>query len=126
MPRLKLADLLKRRKMTLKQFLQEFGITTYDGMLIRCHRMGVEPPTEVDYALTMPPRVSSPTEGVVVLEAPEVIDELTGKSIDPAGPTSPGVTVKWSAAYEPELVPIKDTQRKPRKKKDDQSGPESK
>jgi hypothetical protein len=126
MPRLKLADLLRRRKMTLKQFLQEFGITTYDGMLIRCHRMGVEPPTEADYALTCPPRVSSPTEGVIVLEAPNVIDELTGRPIDPEGPASPSVVVKWSAANEPDPVPIKDTQRKQRKKKDDQSDPESK
>ena len=70
MPRLVLADLLKRRKMTLAQYMDEFGITTYEGLAARCHRMGVTPPDETAFAKTVPvvPVVSNPTEGIVIVE----------------------------------------------------------
>jgi hypothetical protein len=83
LPKLKLADLLRRRKMSLKQLLDEFGITTYAALLIRCDRMGVVPPEQDEFDAVIGTKiVSSPTEGVVVLEAPPVIDDATGKEID--------------------------------------------
>jgi len=68
-PKLKLIDLLRRRKMSLKTLCTEFGITTYEGLVIRCNRMGVaEVPEEEFNAAVGTLRVTSPTEGVVVLE----------------------------------------------------------
>lgn len=83
-PRLRLADLLRRRRMQLQQFLAEFGITTYEGLCERCRRMGVAPPELQDFEAVIPPtaKVNNPTEGVVVLEAPPVIAESTGQEID--------------------------------------------
>lgn len=63
--------------MTLKHFLHEFGITTYEGMLTRCERMGVTPPDEGEFKVCFPselPLVNNPLEGIVVIE-PLVIDE---------------------------------------------------
>ena len=67
-PLLTLGNLLKRKKMTLKQFLDEFGITTYSGLVSRCDRIGVLPPTEDDFKKLNNPIVSNPAEGVVVVE----------------------------------------------------------
>lgn len=84
MPKLRLVDLLKRRKMTLRQLLDEFGITTYEGLLIRCTRMGVLPPDEPEFddVFTVKHVVNNPTEGIVVLEPPNVIGDATGNVID--------------------------------------------
>ena len=71
LPKLKLGDLLRRKKMTLKHFLHEFGITTYEGMLTRCQRMGVLPAEESEFKACFKPglpEVNNPLEGVVVLE----------------------------------------------------------
>lgn len=129
MPRLKLADLLRRRKMTLRQLLDEFGITTYEGLVVRCDRMGCAAPTEAEFKVAFPDKpVNSPLEGVVVLEPPPVIDEITGKQIDPDAPAIPEVKVITdrsigqllpndvvnSAVEEPSEAP----QKKQRKKKD--------
>jgi hypothetical protein len=81
LPKLRLADLLKRRKMTLKQLLDEFGITTYAALTIRCERMGVQAPSQEEFDVVAGTVVSSPTEGVVVLEAPPVIEDCSGKEI---------------------------------------------
>jgi hypothetical protein len=82
LPRLRLTDLLRRRKTALRSYLNEFGITTYEGLLARCERMGVAPPEREDFEKVVVVRVSSPPEGVVVLEAPKVIKESTGEVID--------------------------------------------
>jgi hypothetical protein len=106
-PRLNLKDLLRRRKMTLMQFLSEFGITTYEGLAIRCDRMGVTPPSQQDFNAVIPPEVyvNSPTEGVVVLEALPVIAESTGEVL-PDEETPP------EAAGSPVM-------KRPRRKKED-------
>lgn len=57
--------------MTLKHFLHEFGITTYEGFIARCERMGVTPSDEDEFRECFPadlPRVNNPLEGVVVIE----------------------------------------------------------
>lgn len=81
LPKLRLADLIKRRKTTLKTFLSEFGITTYEGLLERCARMGVGSPTRDEFMATETPVVSSPSEGVIVLEPPRTLQELEGLSL---------------------------------------------
>lgn len=127
MPRLRLADLLRRRKMTLRQLLDEFGITTYEGLVTRCDRMGCAPPTEVEFKVAFPDKlVNNPLEGMVVVEPPPVVDEISGRKIDPEAPVLPGVEVITSvgqllpnevvtdAVDGPSDVP----QKKQRKKKD--------
>lgn len=134
MPRLKLADLLRRRKMSLRALLDEFGITTYEGLVIRCARMGVLEPTEAEFKVAYPdPPVNSPQEGVIVLEAPPVVDDITGRKIDPEAPVEPVVKVVTEPAQllhndvlgEPLLQleePTELPQKKLRKKKEATQG----
>lgn len=127
-PRLKLSDLLRRRKMTLQQMLSEHGITTYETLTIRCDRMGVVPPTEQEFRAVVKVPVNNPQQGVVVLEPPPVVDDLTGREIDPEAPVDlPGVTVLTDKPFKPFQLPARNAlvtldrpQKKPRKKKEDQ------
>lgn len=115
LPRLRLVDLLRRRRMTLKQLLDDFGITTYSGLVNHCARIGVAQPTEAEFKVAHPqPPVNSPQEGVVVLDPPQVIDELSGRPIDPDAPVNPDVRVVIDA---PEGA-----QKKLRKKKESAQG----
>lgn len=82
MPRLRLSDLLKRRKMTLEGFLQDSGVQTYEALVNRCNRLGCLPPLREEYRQLRPVIVNSPQDGVVVLEAPPLIEESTGKNLD--------------------------------------------
>lgn len=69
-----LSDILRRRRKTLSQFLNEFGIVTYELLVSRCNSMGVVPPSEEKFLAATggnPPQVSSPSEGVVIVETPE-------------------------------------------------------
>lgn len=117
MPRLKLADLLRRRKMSLVQFVTEFGITTYEGLAIHCERMGAAPPTEAEFVAAVKPKlVNSPQEGVVVLEPPPVVDELSGRAIDPDAPVEPQVKV----VTEPAPKPTEPSKKKAKGKKENQ------
>jgi hypothetical protein len=137
MPRLKLADLLRRRKMSLHQLLDEFGITTYEGLVIRCGRMGVTPPPEADFKVAHPDKpVNSPQEGVVVLEPPPVVDEISGRKIDPEAPVAPEVRVITEPVGQllpndvlfgetgsaPSGEPTDPPQKKPRRKKEATQG----
>jgi len=89
-----------------------------------CGRLGVMAPTqeEFDAARPITERVNSPQEGVIVLEAPPVIDEISGKEIDPEAPVAaPGVVVVTDKpGVKPALVklsaPTEDTQKKSTKK----------
>lgn len=131
-PRLKLSDLLRRRKMHLKQMLDERGITAYETLAIWCHRIGVVPPTEAEFREVMPVRINSPQEGVVVLEPIKVVDEISGRTIDPEAPVEePGVLVLTDHPYEPFKPPFPEVEETPseaqdrpqkrlKRKKDDQ------
>jgi hypothetical protein len=94
---LKLTELLRRRRTTLRQYILEFGITTYETLCERCTRIGVLPPSQEEFLEASPPVVNSPAEGVVVLEAPPVIKETSGRPIDPETneelPLPPAVSV---------------------------------
>lgn len=83
---LTLAKLLKRRRMSLTQFLQEQGITTYESLVARCKSLGVTPPTKGEYASTGPEVVSNPSEGVVVVEPIPVTGEKSGKELEEISP----------------------------------------
>ena len=73
-----LTDILRRRKKSLQQFLDETGIVTYELLKERCRSMGVSPPDEEQFLNVMGrgmPEVSSPAEGVIVI-APHVHEEV--------------------------------------------------
>lgn len=115
LPKLRLSDLLRRRKMTLVHYLAEFGITTYEGLVSRCDRMGIAPPSEEDFKKVMKPLVNNPQEGVVVLDPMVVIDDLSGREIDPDAPILlPVVEVRTFSQPEENNI----SQKKLRKKKD--------
>jgi hypothetical protein len=73
-------QLLKRRKMTLKKFLNEQGITTYISLVNRCNELGVLEPTNEEYNGVAGELVTSQCDGVIVLEPIPIINESTGKS----------------------------------------------
>lgn len=81
-----LLDVLRRRRRTLSQFLLENGIVTYELLNARCESMGVTPPTPQEFLNAtggVVPQISSPTEGVVIIEV-EVkypVSEATGRSL---------------------------------------------
>lgn len=80
-----LMDILRRKKKTLKNFLNDTGIIAYETLLERCSSMGVMAPdielfnetvgkkSEIEFS------ASSPTEGIVMLEPPLIVEENTGK-----------------------------------------------
>lgn len=74
MPRLTLANLLRRRKMTLNDFINESGVQTYAALVNRCARIGVQPPPEEEYKSLRPAVVTSQSDGVIVLEPPDVVE----------------------------------------------------
>jgi hypothetical protein len=73
-----LLDLLRRKKSSLQKYLAETGIVTYELLVARCESNGLVPPAESEFLkasgrTTVAPCVSSPTEGVVVLEPPAIV-----------------------------------------------------
>jgi hypothetical protein len=130
-PRLRLSDLLRRRKMTLKQLLTERGISAYETLVIWCNRIGVVPHTEAEFREVFPSPVNSPQEGVIVLEPIRVVDEISGRAIDPEAPVEPpGITVLTDPKHpfvpplpvtgETPEDPLDRPQKRLRRKKDDQ------
>lgn len=78
---LKLTDLLKRRKKNLEEFLTESGITTYESLKERCSRMGVQPPLQNEWEKIRGDFITSPTEGIIVLDPMPIIKESSGEEI---------------------------------------------
>jgi len=83
-----LLSVLKRRKSSLKTFLQETGIITYELLKNRCDSMGVIPPEELDFleavgvtSVDALRNISSPTEGLIVLDPPKLVKENTGETL---------------------------------------------
>jgi hypothetical protein len=117
MPRLRLTDLLRRRKTTLDAFITESGVQTYEALVIRCNRLGVAPPDRSAWDELRPDIVSSPSDGVVVLDPPDVVEESTGRRIDPDAPvTVPEVKVV-TGVEEPTQEPAKKVTKRRRRKK---------
>ncbi len=131
-PKLRLSDLLKRRKSSLKQYITDHGISTFESLKESCNRLGVASPTEDEYLAIMPKVAvaSHPQEGVVVIDPLPIIDEMTGRVIDFDAPATPGVVVlinKPSTDEEEETMPTSSTQKplikkmKGNKKQDEES-----
>ena len=76
---IRLEDLLRRRKTTLKKFLIERGITTYSVLEETCNRLGVVTPGFEVFNSCIPSYVSDPTAGVVVVPPLDVVVESTGE-----------------------------------------------
>ena len=48
-PKLRLVDLLRRRRMTLQDWLKENVVNTYDDLLAWCQRVRVAPPSPEEW-----------------------------------------------------------------------------
>ena len=121
MPKLGLGDLLRRRKMTLAYFIKESGVSSYGALVGRCEGLGVQPPPERDYLALFPVPATSQQDGVIVLDPIPVIDEITGREIDPDAPvTVPGIEVITAAPVQVEPEQQKKIRRK---KRDEPSDP---
>jgi len=81
-PALKLNDLLRKRKTTLKKFINETGITSYGKLQEKCQKLGVSAPTEDEFKAIIPEPVTQQQEGIVVLDPPLLIKEGTGQKIE--------------------------------------------
>lgn len=81
LPPIKLLDLLKKKKTNLKQFLSTTGIVTYVTLEQKCEKMGVSVPSENEFHEALGTAlISSPQEGVVVLDPPVLLKD-TGEKI---------------------------------------------
>ena len=70
LPPIRLVDLLRKKKTTLKQFLSNSGIAAYATLQQKCDKMGVSAPSEEEFWEVIGTAISSPQEGVVVLDPP--------------------------------------------------------
>ena len=118
LPRLKLSDLLRRRKMTLRQLLDEFGITTYDSLIERCNRMGVAPPTENEFLVVAPSPVNNPSEGVFVIEIEATAEQAAIETLNVAIQLDDQVESEISV----ETEEFRTSQKKQKKKKEEPQG----
>lgn len=75
LPPIKLVDLLKKRKTNLKNFLTSSGVTTYTLLVSKCDSLGVSPPSEEEFKDAVGDMVSSPQEGVIVLDSPSLLKD---------------------------------------------------
>lgn len=124
LPRLKLSNLLRRRKMTLRQLLDEFGITTYDSLIERCNRMGVAPPTEDEFLVVAPIPVNNPSEGVFVVEV-EATEQQKQNIQESIQEIDQGIfeDIDTFLSVKDDVVLVPETsQKKQKKKKDDLQG----
>ena len=76
--RVTLESLLRKKKTNLQGFLRETGIVTYELLAERCASIGVVPPSVSQFLEAkgnpVTHEVSSPMEGIVVLNPIEEID----------------------------------------------------
>lgn len=76
LPPIKLTDLLKKRRTNLKDFLKNSGITTFVTLQQKCSKMGVSAPSEEDFKKAIGGKlVTSPQEGMLVLEPPQLVKD---------------------------------------------------
>lgn len=89
--RLNLLDLLRKKRSTLSNYLSEMGIASYELLSSRCNSIGVVPPTEDEFLKAMgnpiTPEISSPTEGIVVLNPEPLQYHSEEASVDLDGET---------------------------------------
>lgn len=110
-----LVNVLKRRHSSLKNFLKETGIVTYELLKNRCDSMGVIPPDDQEFltasgmdSVNQLSTVSSPAEGLIVLEPPALDNELDAKIVKEITPST-------QASDASQLVEVKDKSSKKNK-----------
>jgi hypothetical protein len=82
-PPIKLTSLLKKKRILLKNYLKDVGISSYQTLLKKCEKMGVLPPEEKEFLeATEGKIVSSPQEGIIVVEPEKIVKESTGERVD--------------------------------------------
>lgn len=90
--KLTLLDLLRRKRKNLETYLNEAGIVTYDRLVRSCTSIGVVPPSEEQFLEArgnpVTPDISSPTDGILVLNPPEEIDLAASSIAESAEPTA--------------------------------------
>ena len=78
--KLKLTDILRKKRKNLQSYLTETGIVTYERLVRSCTSIGVTPPTEQEFknAIGNPltPEISSPTDGILVLNPPTTTEDV--------------------------------------------------
>ena len=74
-PQISLLDLLRKRRTNLKSFIKEYGMTTYTGLTERCRKLGVSPPSESVFQESLGGKFSSPQEGLIVLDPPDLVKD---------------------------------------------------
>lgn len=79
LPPIRLVDLLRKRRITLQKFVKESGIVAYQTLLQKCEKMGVSAPNEKEFKEACGGTFSSPQEGLIVLDPPELTKESGGK-----------------------------------------------
>jgi hypothetical protein len=84
--RVTLENLLKKRKKTMEEFMNELGIVSYESLKNKCENMGVQPPSEQEFmnatGNSALPKYSSPAEGIVVLLPIEKEEPATKNDIE--------------------------------------------
>lgn len=113
--KLRLTDLLRKRRLDLKKYVEELGIVTYESLVSRCDRMGLAAPTREEFNKLGVQVASSPSEGIVILEPPPIIIEQTGKHQEEPEPPPLYRNDQGDIFHAQEASPV--TQKKSKKKK---------
>lgn len=86
--RLTLENLLRRKRTNLQGFLKETGIVTYERLVSLCDSIGVLSPTEAKFreliGNSIMHEVSSPVDGIVVLNPQPEEEAVFSESLIPA------------------------------------------
>lgn len=81
-----LTDLLRRKRTNLEKYIADNGIFSYELLTARCFSIGVIPPTEEQFlkarGVNSLYEISSPTEGIVVLNPPISVEDEYNESIE--------------------------------------------
>ena len=79
-PPIRLVDLLKKRRTTLRDFVKNMGISAYSTLVEKCKKMGVSAPEEGQFQEALGGNYSSPQEGLIVLDPPTLTKD-TGQKV---------------------------------------------
>lgn len=113
LPPIRLQDLLKKRRTNLKDFLKNTGVATYATLEQKCQKLGVSPPTEEEFNSALGAVVSSPQEGIIVLDPPNLtkdtgekigVDELAEQHQQEADPAASTETSSKKKTTKKEIV----------------------
>ena len=90
--KISLTDLLRKKRSNLASFLKETGIFSYELLVSRCASIGVVAPPESEFLKlrgnSPTPNISSPTEGIVVLDYDNGFSSTESSSVEEEQETS--------------------------------------